>query len=455
MTHSQHPHPLRPNPRREFLKSSGLAMVAPLLTGLGALPILGGCGGGDLPGATAPRIIVSTDIGGTDFDDFQSMVQLLMYADVLQIEGLISSPYGGGTVQDILNVIAAYEKDYPNLVTYSTLYPTPDALRAITKKGASALAPSAGFAASTEGSNWIVECARRKDQRPLYVLVWGGIEDVAQALHDAPDILPKLRVNFIGGPNKLWTSDAYNYIETQFPKLWMIEDNATYRGFFTGGDQTGEWENTAFVTQHVANHGALGAFFAGKSPQVKMGDSPTLVWFLNGGRDPQQPSWGGQFVPVWDGRKTVFNRLTTAQDVVEVYGIVEFVIPVPAGYSATNTARMVLNGRTQGPFPPGVLEGDSLRFRWALRDPEVWNYLIQSDHQSLNGLSGAVTAAPPPANRVAQRSSVHPNWWTDDQDPAYVEAGWVGAKHINQWRVAYLQDFAQRLNRCVSPAKAG
>ena len=34
------------------------------------------------------RVIVSTDIGGTDPDDFQSMVHLLLYADVLEIEGL-------------------------------------------------------------------------------------------------------------------------------------------------------------------------------------------------------------------------------------------------------------------------------------------------------------------------------------------------------------------------------
>jgi hypothetical protein len=39
------------------------------------------------------RVLVSTDIGGTDPDDFQSMVRLLLYADVLDIEGLVSSPY--------------------------------------------------------------------------------------------------------------------------------------------------------------------------------------------------------------------------------------------------------------------------------------------------------------------------------------------------------------------------
>lgn len=42
------------------------------------------------------RIIISTDIGGTDPDDFQSMIHLLMYADMFEIEGLIASPYGLG-----------------------------------------------------------------------------------------------------------------------------------------------------------------------------------------------------------------------------------------------------------------------------------------------------------------------------------------------------------------------
>ena len=40
--------------------------------------------------------IVSTDIGGTDPDDFQSMVHFLVYADMFDVEGLVSSPYGPG-----------------------------------------------------------------------------------------------------------------------------------------------------------------------------------------------------------------------------------------------------------------------------------------------------------------------------------------------------------------------
>lgn len=50
------------------------------------------------------RVIVSTDIGGTDPDDFQSMVHLLVYADCFDIEGLISSPYGPGRSVSLFNL---------------------------------------------------------------------------------------------------------------------------------------------------------------------------------------------------------------------------------------------------------------------------------------------------------------------------------------------------------------
>ena len=205
-----------------------------------------------------PRVIVSTDIGGTDPDDFQSMVHFLVYADMFDVEGLISSPYGPGRRAHILQVIDRYATDYANLKTYSDRYPPPDALRRVTKQGAIDSADGHGVGRSTEGSDWIVRAARQNDPRPLWVLVWGGIDDLAQALHDAPDILPKLRVYFIGGPNKMWSVDAYNYIEQHHPALWIVEANATYRGWFTGGNQTGDWSNRAFGAAHVAGRGALG-----------------------------------------------------------------------------------------------------------------------------------------------------------------------------------------------------
>ncbi len=323
-----------------------------------------------------PRIIVSTDVGGTDPDDLQSLVHLLVYADRYDLEGLISSPYGLGRKEHILKALDAYETDYPNLRTYSEKYPDPDALRSITKQGALDTPGPSGVGEPTEGSRWIMENARRDDPRPLHILVWGGIEDLAQALNDAPDILPKLRVYWIGGPNKKWSVDAYNYVEQNHPKLWMIEANATYRGWFTGGNQKGEWGNKAFVKMHIAGHGALGEFFVHAKDELKMGDTPSVARLLHGTPDdPSQPSWGGRFVRIWEGRKTIFDHGPTLPEHSEVFGVTEFTLPRPKGYSTQNTATMIFNGGV--PVSNGVNEGDVLRFRFSPGDAKVWSYVLR------------------------------------------------------------------------------
>jgi len=397
------------------------------------------------------RVLVSTDIGGTDPDDFQSMVHFLLYADLFGVEGIVSSPYGPGRLEHILQVISYYEKDYPSLKAHSARYPAPEALRAISKQGAIDGPGGAGFGAPTEGSRWIVECARRKDPRPLYILVWGGIEDLAQALHDAPEILPQLRVYFIGGPNKMWSVDAYNYIEQHHPKLWIIEANATYRGWFTGGNQSGQWGNKAFVDANITGRGALGWFFATQlKGTIKMGDTPSVAYLLRGTpEDPAQPGWGGRFVRVWDGRKTVFKRLTRESDQAEVFGVTEFVLPLPAGMTRGDTARMLIDGR----IPVAAAnDGRTLRFRFSPRDAKRWPYVIQSSFAGLDGNQGIFTAVPPPANRTRRASKTHPNWWIDDPDPAAAEGIHPGARSVSQWRDQFLRDFAVRMGRCGPPA---
>lgn len=394
------------------------------------------------------RVIVSTDIGGTDPDDFQSMVHLFVYADSFDLEGLISSPFGPGRKSDILSVIDQYERDYPKLKTHSNRYPAPHALREIAKQGETEAADASGVGKSTEGSQWIIQCAQRADQRPLHVLVWGGIEDLAQALHDAPEILPKLRVYWIGGPNKKWSVDAYNYIEQHHPQLWIIEANATYRGWFVGGNQTGEWGNQGFVARHIAGHGALGKYFnTHLKGIIKMGDTPSVARLLKGqSDDPQQPSWGGKFVRIWDGRKTIFDRLTTEADQAEVFGVTEFILPKPDGFTAKHTAAMVFNNGV--PVANAAIEGDQLRFRFSARDAKLWSYVIKSDWPTLDGQSGSFNAVPPPASRTNQPSKLHPNWWIDDPDPATAEGVHPGAKSVNMWREEFLNDFAKRMQRC-------
>ncbi len=393
--------------------------------------------------------MVSTDIGGTDPDDFQSMVHLLVSADSLDLEGLISSPFGLGRVEHIHEVIAHYERDYPNLRTYSADYPTPDFLRAISKQGAIPSAGYLGFSAPTEGSDWIVRCARKPDARPLHVLVWGGIEDVAQALHDAPDISPKLRVYFIGGPNKKWSPDAYAYIAANHPQLRMIECNSSYRGWFVGGDQGGSWGNQSFAAEKIAGRGALGTYFATKLQGViKMGDTPSVTWLIGGDpADPSAPGWGGQFVRAWDRSPARFDRMTTAADRMELFGILE--LSIPLGKAATPAADAVLEVDNQK--LAGHFDGDRVRFRFCPREEKAYRFKVISNVDGLGGMQGGITvAAVSPA--VAERASPKwPNWWTDDQSPALGKGELCGMVTVNRWRRAFLTDFAARIARCAAP----
>lgn len=391
------------------------------------------------------RIIVSTDIGGTDPDDFQSMVHLLVYADVFDIEGLISSPFGEGRTKDILDVIDCYDKDYANLKTYSDNYPTADALRAITKQGETERAPYSGVRQATEGSNWIIECARRDDPRPLNVFVWGLVEDLAQALHDAPDILPKLRVYWIGGPNKKWSPDAFQYIAENHPTLWMIESNAAYRGWFTGGNQSGEWGNKRFVAQHVKGKGALGDFFVSKKADVKMGDTPSVGWLLRGrANDPTAPSWGGSYVRAWERPYLRLERMPNNDERIEAFGILELALPVSDVPKQPEAFLKVENQKLNG----YLADDGTMRFRFCPKATKKYNLRIESNISSLNGKNGAITAYVPSPD-IANRSSARlPNWWTDDPATDIAEGSHSGAKSVSRWREDYLSDFAKRMLRC-------
>ncbi len=430
------------------MKYSALPLI--LAACLCGAPMAAGSDGGALSGHRH-RVIVSTDVGGTDPDDFQSLAHFLLYADLFDIEGLVSSPYGPGRKEHILQVIDLYERDFGKLKAHSPRYPTPDELRALTKQGVIEAAGWPGVGQATEGSEWIVACARRDDARPLWVLVWGGIDDLAQALRDAPDILPKLRVYYIGGPNKMWGVNAYDYIEENHPGLWMIEANSTYRGYFVGGEQSGEWGNTGFVTAHVAGRGALGDFFASQlRGTIKMGDTPSVNYLLRGTPgDPSQPGWGGQFARVWDNRKTRFDRLTTAADEVEAFGTVEISVPLPPGATRESAARMLVDNRI--PIE-GMNDGRRLHFRFSPRDAKVWPYALQSELPELDGKAGAFTAVHPPPEVANRPSSRLVNWWIDDPAPEWREGVHYGARTVNRWRKEFLGDFADRLERRMAPA---
>src|SRR3954466_16384351 len=73
-----------------------------------------------------PRIIVLTDIAPITIepDDMESSIRLMAHADLFEIEALVAttgwSNSGGQERPELMeNVIAAYEKDLPNLMKRS------------------------------------------------------------------------------------------------------------------------------------------------------------------------------------------------------------------------------------------------------------------------------------------------------------------------------------------------
>lgn len=257
-----------------------------------------------------PRVLVSTDIGGDDPDDFQSMVHFLMYANEFDIEGLVSSPPGKGRKEHLLEALQAYTLDFEKLSEHGD-FPSPHHLKKVTVQGLTEVqsgpVPSAK---PSEGVQFIIQQARKTEERPLYLLVWGSMTDVAQALYLAPDIEQKLRVYMIGSWNTRMDSLARNYVFTHHPNLWLIENNTTFRGMYMGGFQHGNYSNTTFVEQHVKDRGHLGNLFYRKKKDIKMGDTPSVLYLLNGNPDdPESGSWGGRFLKT-DHGPNYFTDLT-------------------------------------------------------------------------------------------------------------------------------------------------
>ena len=409
--------------------------------------LLGGCAAPERP-QPRHRVLVSTDIGGTDPDDNQSMAHLLMFSDCFETEGLVSSPsFGDGSKEEILCMIDLYERDLPVLRRRFPALAEPAALRAVTKQGRRGAAPYCGFAGPTEGSEQIVRCARRMSGSPLYVLVWGGLEDLAQALHDAPDIEPRIRVYWIGGPNKKWSVNSYLYIVEHHPDLWMIECNASYRGFIADSRDTSRL-HAGYYDHAIRGAGALGADFEHYYRGVpKMGDTPSLLYVLSGDpADPASDSRGGRFEPLAFSPRTIFRRATTVRDTVALYSVVDWRFRGPVLDWPVGTP--VLTAEIDRQTWEGYYLGDGeYTLRYVPKAPAVLTYRIRSEIPGLDGLEGAFTVCGEwPGWRTEDSFALGAHWTTDCADPALFRGPWQGFATVAESRDAELAAWAERWN---------
>lgn len=398
-----------------------------------------------------PRILISTDIGGTDPDDNQSMIHFLMYSDRFNTEGLISSPsFGHGTKQNILDMVALYEKDLPKLQKHQKGLATPEYLRSITKQGRSGAVPFAGYTTATEGSDWIIKSARKKSSQPLWVLVWGGLDDLAQALHDAPDISKKIKIYWIGGPNKKWSANSYAYIAKNFPDLWFIEVNSSYYGFFSNNGMPDSVKTTNYYNQHIRGAGYMGKDFINYyGGNVKMGDTPSLLYMVDGNpNNPLKESWGGSFVKFNHSPRIVFNQNTSLADTVTVCSILEFHIKGPKLNIAPDSTCFTLNvkaGIGEQKWAGYYLGEGNYVVRYAPKQSETLSYTTTSTIPGFPEQLGALVVDNVwPGKKRKTDYPLGPNWYTDRSDPKLYDGKIQGGMTVKKWRNDVLQDWAKR-----------
>ncbi|MBE2215637.1 MAG: DUF1593 domain-containing protein [Opitutaceae bacterium] len=281
------------------------------------------------------RLIVLTDMGA-DPDDQQSLVRLLLYANQIDIEGLVAttSCWQQNRIRPefISSILDAYSRVQPNLLKHETGYPTADQLRARTKKGRPEYGMSGvGDGKDSEGSDWIIRTLEKDDDRPVWISVWGGANTLAQALftidrtrprEEARRLIAKLRVYTISDQD-----DSGAWMRRKFPDLFYIVTPGDAYGYATWIAINNTYEgidNTTisnpWLAQHIQQgHGPLGAAY----PDVAWGmegDTPAYLGLIpNGLNAPEHPDWGG-----WGGR---YELATPAFDTIKDDGSI--VVPEP------------------------------------------------------------------------------------------------------------------------------
>lgn len=273
-----------------------------------------------------PRVFITTDlqmISGInlidgDKDDVQSLIHSLLYQDKYDIVGIASSTSahqpGKNNADLIHHVLDTYAKDQDALAAHGGGFKTADQLHAITYQGTKSIAGSSGLVAPTAASAAIIKAARdaEADGVPLYVTAWGGLGDIARALHDAPDIADTVRLLSVAG--KLQEPNAHAYIKTNFAgkgDLWWIDEASTHRGVY-GTPDSKDPISDAWAWSNANGHGALGTMFyqntqdirglGGTVDGMKMGDSHTIFYLIDSANndDPTAESWGGEYRKIGD-----------------------------------------------------------------------------------------------------------------------------------------------------------
>ena len=294
-----------------------------------------------------PRLVVCTDIAPADVepDDMESMVRLMAYADMFEIEALITSvgwncdPYPAEWAQYLQRVIEAYRKDVPKLMRrsgqqefmsleeenkqqYIGYWPSADYVKSRAVMGSIHGGIKAiGADNDSPGSELLIRLADEDDTRPIYVAAWGGANTLAQAIwrvkqtrsaEELKKFVRKFRIYTITDQDMQYSMrmnrsySSHMWLRKEFADdLQFVWDEGTWQEQCELGKR--HWQQHK---DNIQGQGALG----GEYPTYKWGvegDTPSFLYVmpngLNNPEDPHQCGWAG-----YHERGMCADSLTTA-----------------------------------------------------------------------------------------------------------------------------------------------
>lgn len=389
-----------------------------------------------------PRVFVLTDITNEP-DDQESLVRFLVYANEYDVEGLVAttSTHLRSTVRPdkIEELVAAYGQVRDNLLLHAPGYPTEAYLRSRIRAHLPLYGmEGVGEGKDSGGSELLIEVVDRKDDRPVWVTVWGGANCLAQALWKVRQtrseealarFVSKLRVYTISDQD-----DSGRWLRREFPDLFYVvspsnEDwreyyEATWTGisgdrhYRNGPYHHFELVDNPWLEEHVMrDHGPLGALYP-PLVYIMEGDTPSFLGLIDNGLgsalSPAYGGWGGRYVlyqsyaehrPIWtnnmdardavvaeDGRTYVSAQATIWRwrEAFQHDFAARMDWCVRPYEQANHNPEVVVAGRTgtgvlKMTVPPGdVIElsaagtsdpdGDALAYRWWIY-PEAGTYM--------------------------------------------------------------------------------
>lgn len=243
-------------------------------------------------------------------------------------------------------------------------------------------------------------------------------------------------------------ANSYAYVAENFPDLWIIENNATYRGFISDAKRQDAY-NAGYYDAVIRGKGALGADFKNYyDGVVKMGDTPSLLYLMQGDADdPTGESWGGSFVPVSrTSRRRITAPVSAQRDTVPVYALLEFrfqgpELPIP---DDSICFTMTIDRQQWAGYHIG--EG-TYAVRYTPKAAALLAYETASAIPELNGRRGSFVVGnqwPGPSSPDDFCHGGH--WFTDRSEAALFVGPWQGAYTILRYRKAILDDWAERWN---------